>query len=83
MKKKEQLQTSFDMWALGVIVYITLTGVHPLIWVSFEAEIAHHIIFETETPQEFPDYGSFVSDAIEVIEKLIDWKSSDSRRISY
>jgi serine/threonine protein kinase len=79
MKKKELLKTSFDMWALGVIVYIMLTGVHPfdLHGNASEAEIAYHITSRQKPPlKNSPITAHLSPDAIDVIEKLIDWNPS-------
>jgi serine/threonine protein kinase len=79
LKKKELLKTSFDMWALGVIVYIMLTGVHPfdLHGNASEAEIAYHITSRQKPPlKNSPITAHLSPDAIGVIEKLIDWNPS-------
>jgi serine/threonine protein kinase len=79
MNSKDSIDASFDMWALGVIVYIMLTGVHPfdLHGNASEAEIAYHITSRQKPPlKNSPITAHLSPNAIEVIEKLIDWDPS-------
>ncbi|KAL7560557.1 hypothetical protein ACA910_001425 [Epithemia clementina (nom. ined.)] len=70
------LEPSFDMWALGVILYILLTAVHPfdLTGASTDEEIEKAIVSGKRPPLgDSPMLSHLSKDAIQVIEQLLQW----------
>jgi CRP-like cAMP-binding protein len=68
------LEPSFDMWAMGVIIYIMLTGMHPFDphGNSSEAEIAASILSNKKlTLRNSPMTAHLSPDAVDVIEMLM------------
>ena len=73
-KRKTVIDPSFDMWALGVILYIMLTGVHPfdLYGNSTDEEIVHQIVSGKQPPfGKSPLTAHLSKDAIQVIKRLL------------
>jgi len=73
-KCKGPLQPSFDMWSLGCIIYIMLTGRHPfdIDGVSTDAEMEEKIK-KGDIPLRNSPFTAHLSDsAINLIEKLLD-----------
>lgn len=75
-KETSAIDARFDMWALGVIVYIMLTGVHPfdLYGNASNEEVINAIISGEKPPlHDSPLTSHLSADAISVIEKLLEW----------
>lgn len=73
-KRKSALQPSFDMWALGIIIYIMLTGVHPfdLYGNATDEEIEQQIMSGKQLPLgKSPLTAHLSEDAIALIKKLL------------
>jgi serine/threonine protein kinase/CRP-like cAMP-binding protein len=74
---------SMDMWSLGIIMYIMLTGTHPfdLSGCTPDKEVEASILNEQPPPLRNSDITAHLSEsAIELIEGLIEW--SPTKRIS-
>lgn len=72
--QKTLMEPSFDMWALGVIIYIMLTGVHPfdLYGNASDKEIQHQIASGNQPPLgKSPLTAHLSDDAIALIKKLL------------
>ena len=72
-----RIEPSFDMWALGVIVFIMLTGIHPfdLYGNATDADIQKAIVSGKRPPlRKSPITAHLSPDAISVIESLIQSK---------
>jgi serine/threonine protein kinase len=75
-KKLTRLDPSMDMFAIGVIIYIMLTGVHPfdISGQSTDEEMNHQVLSKKGPPLRHSTMTAHLSpSAIEVIENLIHW----------
>jgi serine/threonine protein kinase len=85
-KKKETLEAfepPMDMWALGVILYIMLVGLHPFVLTSklTDAELEERIVSGKPPPiRDSPMTAHLSNDAIELLERLIE--SDPSKRMT-
>lgn len=78
LEKKDvaYIDPSFDMWALGVILYIMLTGVHPfdLYGDATDEEIEHEIRSGHRPPTRSSPLTAHLSPhAIKLMERLLEW----------
>jgi serine/threonine protein kinase len=70
------LDPSVDMFSLGVIVYIMLTGVHPFDTdgTSSDAEINRRVLSKQNPPLRNSQITAHLSQSsIQLIEKLLEW----------
>jgi len=75
-KERKPVDPSFDCWALGVIIYIMLTGVHPfdLYGEATDEEIEANILAKKLPPLRHSPLTAHLSkDAITLIEGLLQW----------
>lgn len=66
---------SFDMWSLGIVIYIMLVGAHPydMFATATDAEIEHKIVSGEKPPLRNSKYAKHLSeDAMELIEGLME-----------
>ena len=77
------MHQSMDMWSLGIILYIMLTGLHPfdLTGKATDKEIALKIIRKEKPPlRNSPITAHLSPSAIDLIERLLQW--DPSKRLS-
>ena len=70
------LDPSVDMFSLGVIIYIMLTGVHPfdIEGASSDAEINRRVLNKEKPPlRNSPITQHLSPSSIQLIEKLLEW----------
>lgn len=74
-----KVEPSLDMWAMGVILFIMLTGAHPfdLYGNATDQEIEQMILSRKRPPlRNSPITAHLSPDAIALIEKLLQWEPS-------
>jgi len=74
---RKPVEPSFDMWALGVIIFIMLTGVHPfdMYGNATDEEIEENVLKHKLPPlRNSPLTAHLSKDAIAVMEGLLQWK---------
>ena len=70
------IDPSFDLWSLGIIMYIMLTGIHPfdLDCCATNEEIEARILSGKKPPIRNSEYTAHLSkDAIDLLDGLIEW----------
>jgi len=75
-KKLRVMEPSMDMWALGIILYIMLTGVHPfdLQGNSTDKEIEERVLARKTPPlMSSPITAHLSPSALDLISKLMTW----------
>ena len=80
---KNVMDPSMDMWALGIILYIMLTGLHPfdLSGDATDDELFDKIVQREKPPlRNSPITAHLSESAIDLIEKLLNW--DPEKRIS-
>lgn len=75
-KRQKHLQPSVDMFSMGVIIYIMLTGVHPfdIMGQSTDEQMNLRVLRNMMPPlRNSPITAHLSASAIDLIERLIDW----------
>eukprot|EP00536_Pseudo-nitzschia_multiseries_P003353 jgi/Psemu1/185678/e_gw1.51.59.1 len=75
-RKSTHLEPSADMFAMGVIIYIMLTGIHPfdVTGQSTDEQMNQRVLHNVLPPlHKSPITAHLSPSAIDLIEKLIDW----------
>lgn len=72
-RKKSKIDPSMDMWALGVILYIMLTGIHPydVAGDASDDEIERSILSKEPPLKDSPLTAHLSASAIDIIDKLM------------
>ena len=70
------IEASFDTWAVGVILYIRLTGVHPfdLYGNTTDEEIEESIVNGKKTP--LGKLGTLIIGSVNLIDQLLQWNGT-------
>jgi CRP-like cAMP-binding protein len=72
----QHMEPSFDLWSLGIVLYICLTGVHPfdLYGNASDEEIEHEIRSGHRPPTRNSPLTAHLSPhAIKLMERLLEW----------